>query len=235
MLHIKALEVKYDQLTALKSIDLQVAQGEIVSLIGSNGAGKTTLLKSIAGLLPVSKGSIHFKDQSLDKMPPQDRVAMGISLCPEGRQVFPKMTVRENLEMGAYLLKDRKRAAENEAMVYDLFPRLFERRRQTALTLSGGEQQMLAMGRALMNNPTLLLLDEPSLGLAPLLVDSIFQLIEKINLQGTTVLLVEQNAHMALNISHRGYVMENGDIRMEGKADDLLKDQRVKQIYLGEL
>lgn len=235
MLHIKALEVKYDQLTALKGIDLQVAQGEIVSLIGSNGAGKTTLLKSIAGLLPASKGSILFNDQSLDKMPPHDRVAMGISLCPEGRQVFPKMTVRENLEMGAYLLKDKKQAAENEAMVYELFPRLFERRRQTALTLSGGEQQMLAMGRALMNNPTLLLLDEPSLGLAPLLVDSIFQLIEKINLLGTTVLLVEQNAHMALTIAHRGYVMENGAIRMEGQAAELLQDPRVKQIYLGEL
>lgn len=235
MLHIKALEVKYDQLTALKGIDLQVAQGEIVSLIGSNGAGKTTLLKSIAGLLPASKGSILFNDQPLDKIPPQERVAMGISLCPEGRQVFPKMTVRENLEMGAYLLKDKKLAADNEEMVYELFPRLFERRRQTALTLSGGEQQMLAMGRALMINPTLLLLDEPSLGLAPLLVDSIFQLIEKINLQGTTVLLVEQNAHMALTIAHRGYVMENGTIRMEGQAAELLKDPRVKQIYLGEL
>lgn len=234
MLHIKALEVKYDQLTALKGIDLQVAQGEIVSLIGSNGAGKTTLLKSIAGLLPASKGNILFKDQSLEKVPSQDRVAMGISLCPEGRQVFPKMTVKENLEMGAYLLKDKKQAADNEEMVYELFPRLFERGHQTALTLSGGEQQMLAMGRALMNNPTLLLLDEPSLGLAPLLVDTIFQLIEKINLQGTTVLLVEQNAHMALTIAHRGYVIENGAIRMEGKADELLKDPRVKQIYLGE-
>lgn len=235
MLHINALEVKYHQMTALKGVDIHVDQGEIVSLIGSNGAGKTTLLKSIAGLLPVTRGNILFRDQSIEKMPPQDRVKRGISLCPEGRQVFPKMTVKENLEMGAYLLKDKKQAAENEAMVFELFPRLFERRRQTALTLSGGEQQMLAIGRALMNNPSLLLLDEPSLGLAPLLVESIFQLIQKINHKGTTVFLVEQNAHMALSISHRGYVIENGTIRMEGQAESLMEDPRVQQIYLGEI
>lgn len=235
MLHINKLEVKYQQLTALKGVDIHVDQGEIVSLIGNNGAGKTTLLKSIAGLLPVTRGNILFRDQPIEKIPPQDRVKRGISLCPEGRQVFPKMTVKENLEMGAYLLKDKKQAAENEAMVFELFPRLFERRQQTALTLSGGEQQMLAMGRALMNNPSLLLLDEPSLGLAPLLVESIFKLIQKINHKGTTVLLVEQNAHMALSIAHRGYVIENGTIRMEGQAESLMEDPRVQQIYLGEI
>jgi branched-chain amino acid transport system ATP-binding protein len=212
---------------------MEIEKGEIVSLIGSNGAGKSTTLAAIAGLVPSQSGTIHFKDQNITNMAPYNVVKLGISLSPEGREVFPALTVQENLRLGAYTKNNKAQIEESFERVYDLFPRLKERFKQTAGTLSGGEQQMLAIGRALMSEPELLLLDEPSLGLAPNLVVLIFELIQSINKQGTTILLIEQNANMALSVSHRAYVLETGNIIMSGNAKDLAKDPRVKKAYLG--
>ena len=233
MLQIEGLNTYYGYIHALKGIDMTVTEGEIVSLIGSNGAGKTTTLGSIAGLVPSSSGKIVFEGKDITNNPPHQLVHLGISLSPEGREVFPALTVEENLRLGAYTKKNKAEIAESFARVYDLFPRLKERIVQQAGTLSGGEQQMLAIGRALMSQPKLLLLDEPSLGLAPNLVQMIFTLITDINKQGTTILLIEQNANMALSVSHRAYVLETGNITLAGDAKELANDPRVKEAYLG--
>lgn len=233
MLRISNLNTFYGHIHALKGINMEIAKGEIVSLIGSNGAGKSTTLCSIAGLVRSQSGTISFKDQDITNLAPFKVVKLGISLSPEGREVFPALTVQENLTLGAYIKNNKTRIDESFARVYDLFPRLKERIKQTAGTLSGGEQQMLAIGRALMSEPELLLLDEPSLGLAPNLVLMIFELIQSINKQGTTILLIEQNANMALSVSHRAYVLETGNITMSGNASDLASDPRVKKAYLG--
>lgn len=233
MLKICGLNTFYGHIHALKGINMEIEKGEIVSLIGSNGAGKSTTLGSIAGLVRSESGSVSFMDQDITNMTPHNIVKLGISLSPEGREVFPALTVQENLVLGAYSKKDKTRIVQSFERVYDLFPRLRERIKQTAGTLSGGEQQMLAIGRALMSEPQLLMLDEPSLGLAPNLVLMIFELIESINKQGTTILLIEQNANMALSISHRAYVLETGNISMTGNAKDLANDPRVKKAYLG--
>ncbi len=236
MLSIKDLNTYYGNIHALKGINMEIGQGEIVSLIGSNGAGKTTTLGSIAGLIPARSGSVIFKGQDITNVPAHNLVKLGISLSPEGREVFPALSVQENLRLGAYIKTDKAKIKESFERVYDLFPRLRERINQSAGTLSGGEQQMLAIGRALMCEPELLLLDEPSLGLAPNLVLMIFELIESINKKhGTTILLIEQNANMALSISHRAYVLETGRISMFGKACDLANDPRVKKAYLGQM
>lgn len=224
----------YGAIEALKGIDLRVEKGEIVTLIGANGAGKTTTLRTITGLVPARSGQILFEGKPLNEMPTYKIAGLGISMVPEGRAVFANLTVLENLEMGAYLRKNKKEIRGNLERVHALFPRLKEREKQLAGTLSGGEQQMLAMGRALMSLPRLLLLDEPSLGLAPLVVHSIFEAIDQINKEGTTILLVEQNANAALKHSTRGYVLETGSIVMEGPSAKLAADQRVKEAYLGE-
>jgi branched-chain amino acid transport system ATP-binding protein len=233
MLEIKGLNTFYGHIHALKGINMEIKEGEIVSLIGSNGAGKSTTLGSIAGLVPSQSGTIHFKSQNITNMAPYKVVKLGVSLSPEGREVFPALTVQQNLILGAYAKNNKAKIDESFTRVYDLFPRLKERIKQTAGTLSGGEQQMLAIGRALMSEPELLLLDEPSLGLAPNLVIMIFELIQSINKQGTTILLIEQNANMALSVSHRAYVLENGNITMSGISSDLACDSRVKKAYLG--
>lgn len=233
MLKIRELNTFYGHIHALKGISMDIREGEIVSLIGSNGAGKSTTLGSIVGLVQPQSGKIEFKGQDITNMPPHNIVKLGVSLSPEGREVFPALTVQENLRLGAYISNNKAKIEEAFTRVYDLFPRLKERIRQTAGTLSGGEQQMLAIGRALMNEPKLLLLDEPSLGLAPNLVLMIFELIQSINRQGTTILLIEQNANMALSVSHRAYVLETGKITMSGKASELANDPRVKKAYLG--
>ena len=233
MLQIKGLSTYYGYIHALKGIDIEVDKGEIVSLIGSNGAGKTTTLSSIAGLVPSSEGTITFEGKNITNAPPHKMVQMGISLSPEGREVFPALTVEENLRLGAYTKKNKAEIKTSFERVYELFPRLQERTAQFAGTLSGGEQQMLAIGRALMSQPKLLLLDEPSLGLAPTLVALIFRLIKDINKQGTTILLIEQNANMALSISNRAYVLETGSIAIHGDAKQLAGDPRVKEAYLG--
>ncbi|MFM8752541.1 MAG: ABC transporter ATP-binding protein [Actinomycetota bacterium] len=233
-LEIKDLHVHYGKIEAIKGISVTVNQGEIVTLIGANGAGKTTTLKTISGLRPVSSGSIVFDGQDISKLPAHDRVRLGISQAPEGRGIFPGMTVLENLEMGKYHLKMRSaEIAEDLEKVYTLFPRLKERIGQAGGTLSGGEQQMLAIGRALMARPKVLLLDEPSMGLAPQMIANIFRIITEINKQGVTILLVEQNAQQALNRAHRAYVLETGSITKEAKAKDLLNDPHVKAAYLG--
>ena len=234
MLKIKNLTVHYDKIKALKGISLDIAQKEIVCLIGANGAGKTTVLRAISGLIKPSAGTIHFQDQDITHYDPKDIVLSGISHCPEGRQVFPQMTVLENLEMGAYTRRDKNNLAGDYQQVFDYFPILAERQKQLAGTLSGGEQQMLAIGRALMSRPQLLLLDEPSLGLAPLFVEKIFEIIKAINKQGTTILLIEQNAYQALSIAHRGYVLETGNIVLSGNAAELLGNEHIKKAYLGE-
>ncbi len=233
MLKVSGLNTYYGHIHALKGIDLEIKKGEIVSLIGSNGAGKSTTLGSIAGLVRSQSGTVTFLDNDITNMPPHNIVKLGISLSPEGREVFPALTVHENLKLGAYIKNDKRSIADSYERVYELFPRLKERIKQTAGTLSGGEQQMLAIGRALMSEPQLLMLDEPSLGLAPNLVLLVFELIESINKQGTTILLIEQNASMALSISHRAYVLETGKITMEGLAKDLADDPRVRKAYLG--
>jgi branched-chain amino acid transport system ATP-binding protein len=233
MLKISDLNTFYGHIHALKGINMEIKEGEIVSLIGSNGAGKSTTLNSIAGLVHPKSGTIHFRDQDITSMPSHKVVKLGISLSPEGREVFPALTVQENLRLGAYTNNNKVKIDESFARVYDLFPRLKERIKQTAGTLSGGEQQMLAIGRALMSEPKLLLLDEPSLGLAPNLVLMIFELIQSINKQGTTILLIEQNANMALSISHTAYVLETGNITMSGNAADLANDPRIIKAYLG--
>jgi len=224
--------VEYGSIRALKGIDFLVREGEIVSLIGANGAGKTTTVKTISGLLPVTSGSIQLLGKSIAGANPREIVAAGVSHCPEGRQIFPRMTVLENLELGAYTRRKQTLSSDYDR-IYSYFPVLQERRSQLAGTLSGGEQQMLAMGRALMSRPRLLLLDEPSLGLAPLLVARIFQIIQTINQQGVTVLLIEQNAFQALQIAHRGYVLETGRIVLEDTAANLMNNEHVKRSYLG--
>jgi len=233
MLKLDNLHVSYGPIHALKGISMEVKEGEIVTLIGSNGAGKSTALSAITGLVKAQSGSVTFKDKNITNMAPYKIVEQGISLSPEGREVFPALTVQENLRLGAYIRKDKGGIQASYDRVYELFPRLKERVNQTAGTLSGGEQQMLAIGRALMSEPKLLLLDEPSMGLAPNLVLMIFDLIESINKQGTTILLIEQNANMALSVANRAYVLENGNIAIEGDAHMLANDPRVKNAYLG--
>jgi branched-chain amino acid transport system ATP-binding protein len=232
LLELKDVHTYYGNIEALKGISLTVEEGEIVTLIGSNGAGKSTTLRSISGLTPPRSGSISFNGNQIGETPPQDIVAMGISQSPEGRKCFARMSVRDNLEMGAYLRRDAK-LQEDFARVYELFPRLEERQKQHAGTMSGGEQQMLAIGRALMANPKLLLLDEPSMGIAPILVERIYDTIVEINKQGTTILLVEQNANFALAISSRGYVLETGKVALTDKASELQGNPEVQKAYLG--
>lgn len=235
MLVVKNINTHYGNIHALKGVNLEVKQGEIVTLIGSNGAGKSTTLGTITGLLKATSGEVWFKEENITKIAPSQIVKKGISLSPEGREVFPALSVEENLKLGAFTRKDKKIINESYDRVYELFPRLFERKKQLAGTLSGGEQQMLAIGRALMSEPQLLLLDEPSLGLAPNLVLLIFDLIVSINKQGTTVLLVEQNANMALSIAHRGYVLETGKVTMSDDAKVLCSNEMVKKAYLGNI
>uniref|UniRef100_A0A7C3WLI9 ABC transporter ATP-binding protein n=1 Tax=Dictyoglomus turgidum TaxID=513050 RepID=A0A7C3WLI9_9BACT len=233
MLSIKDLHVYYGGIKALQGINLDVKEGEVVALIGANGAGKTTTLRSIFRLTPIVKGDIYFYEINLTKLPSYKIASLGIAHVPEGRRVFPNMTVKENLEMGAYLVKDKKVIEKNLEFVYNLFPRLKERQKQLAGTLSGGEQQMLAIGRALMSNARLLLLDEPSMGLAPLLVQEIFSVLKKINEEKITLLLVEQNANMAFSIAHRVYVMETGKIVLSGPTEEIANNEAVKKAYLG--
>ena len=233
MLEIKDLNVFYGAIHALKGISLTVADGELVSLIGANGAGKTTTLHAISGLLPAASGSIMLDGTDLQKVPASTIIRLGMSHVPEGRHVFARMTVEENLRMGAYIIRDQWKVADSLDRVYAHFPRLQERRRQMAGTLSGGEQQMLATGRALMTNPKIVLMDEPSMGLSPLLVKEIFDIIQGLHKSGITILLVEQNAKMALAVSDRAYVLETGTISMEGPASSLAADDRVRKAYLG--
>nr|WP_307401574.1 ABC transporter ATP-binding protein [Desulfofundulus luciae] len=234
MLEVKEVSVAYGVIEALKGISFSVKEGEIVALIGANGAGKTTTLRTISGLLRVQKGQITYKGRDITKLPPYKIVELGLTQVPEGRRVFSRMTVLENLEMGAYVVRSRSELKAGLERVFERFPRLAERKNQLAGTLSGGEQQMLAMGRALMSRPELLLLDEPSMGLAPLLVREVFSIIQEINKAGTTILLVEQNAHMALSIAHRAYVLQTGEITLEGPAAELMQKPEVKRAYLGE-
>jgi branched-chain amino acid transport system ATP-binding protein len=233
MLKVDNLEVAYGNIKAIKGISLEVNQGEIVTLIGSNGAGKSTTLRAISGILKPRAGSITFNGERIEGVEGHEIVAKGICQSPEGRRIFPRMSVDENLDLGAFLRNDKAAIAADRERVLDLFPRLRERIDQKAGTMSGGEQQMLAVGRALMGSPKLLLLDEPSMGLAPVLVDMIFETIEKINKQGTTILLVEQNALAALNVADRAYVLESGSIKMSGKAKDLISNDEVTKAYLG--
>jgi branched-chain amino acid transport system ATP-binding protein len=234
LLELKALKVAYGGIQAVKGIDLQVAQGELVCLIGANGAGKTTTLKGITGLQPVKSGKIHYAGADITGKPAFQLVRRGLSMVPEGRGVFGALTIEENLAMGAYTRNDRQVVKADVERVFALFPRLKERRRQTAGTLSGGEQQMLAMGRAMMSRPKLLLLDEPSMGLAPLMVQKVFETVIAISKEGVTILLIEQNARLALEVSSRGYVMESGEITLHGEAKQLLSDPKVREAYLGE-
>jgi len=233
MLKVSDINVYYGAIHALKGISIEVPQGEIVTLIGANGAGKSSILRTISGLIPARTGSVAFEGKNISGVPAQQIVRMGISQVPEGRRIFANMSVLENLELGAFLEKDNSQVKERMQMVFDRFPRLLERKNQNAGTLSGGEQQMLAMGRALMSKPKLLLLDEPSMGLAPILVQEIFRIIQEINKTGTTVLVVEQNAHMALSIAHRAYVLETGKIVLAGSAADVAASDDVRKAYLG--
>ena len=234
MLEVKDLHVYYGMIHAIKGISFEVNEGEIVALIGANGAGKTTTLHTVSALLSPKKGSILFEGQDITRTPAHKIVSMGIAQVPEGRRVFSEMTVLQNLKMGAYSRADKSEIESTLEMVYRRFPRLKERRNQPAGTLSGGEQQMLAMGRALMSHPKILLLDEPSMGLSPILVNKIFDIIDSVNKAGTTVLLVEQNAKKALNIANRAYVLETGKIVKEGPAHDLMNDDSIRKAYLGE-
>ena len=233
LLEVEALDVYYGAVHALKGLSLHAETGEVVTLIGANGAGKTTLLRTISGLVRARAGRVRYDGRDITRLPPHEIVGLGISQTPEGRMVFANLTVADNLELGAYRRRDRAGIQADRERVFALFPRLKERRRQNAGTLSGGEQQMLAIGRSLMSRPRLLLLDEPSLGLAPLLVREIFKTIQEINRAGVTVLLVEQNAHMALSVAGRGYVLETGRVRLEDRADRLLQNDEVKRAYLG--
>jgi len=234
MLKIKGLNVYYGVIHALKNINIEVNEGEIVTLIGANGAGKTSTLRAISGLIPIKSGEITFQGNHIEKLPGYKISGLGISHVPEGRRIFANMSVMENLELGAYLRKDKNNLQRDYDMVFDKFPRLKERIKQQAGTLSGGEQQMLAMGRALMIKPKILLMDEPSMGLAPIIVRDIFSIIQEINKSGTTVLLVEQNAHMALSIANKAYVIETGNIVLEGKSEELLNNDAIRSAYLGE-
>lgn len=233
MLHVEGLDVYYGNIHALKNISFDVKEKEIVTLIGANGAGKTTILHTVSGLIKPQNGSITLRDQKIDGVSADKILVQKMAHVPEGRRVFAQMTVRENLELGAYTIKDKKQVSKDIKEMYKRFPRLKERRKQLAGTMSGGEQQMLAIARALMSRPEILLLDEPSMGLAPMLVQEIFDIIVEINKNGTTVLLVEQNATMALQIAHRAYVLETGKIINSGKASDLLDNDDVKRAYLG--
>ena len=234
MLEIKDLEVCYGVIRAIKGISFEVNQGEVIALIGANGAGKTTILHTITGLVPAKSGSILFEGKELTKTPAHKIVSMGMAHVPEGRRIFQQLSVLENLKLGAYTRKDKNEIAQSLKMVYERFPRLEERNNQVAGTLSGGEQQMLAMGRALMSKPRIILMDEPSMGLSPLLVTEIFDIIKVISESGTTVLLVEQNAKKALSIADRAYVLETGNITLSGKASDLMNNESVQKAYLGE-
>jgi branched-chain amino acid transport system ATP-binding protein len=233
LLEVDGIHTFYGSIEALKGITLEVNEGEVVTLIGSNGAGKSTTLRSISGLTPPREGSIKFDGQEIGETPPQDIVRLGISQAPEGRKIFPRMGVNENLQLGAYLRRDSEGIQKDIERVYELFPRLKERERQKAGTMSGGEQQMLAIGRALMASPRLLLLDEPSMGLAPILVERIYETIAEINKQGTTILLVEQNANYALEVSKRGYVLETGTVALTDESAKLRENPEVQQAYLG--
>lgn len=233
MLKVKDLNVYYGKIHAIKGITFEVNDGEIVTLIGANGAGKTTTLQTVSGLLRAEKGIISFQGEDISKVKPYQIPDLGIAHVPEGRQVFAEMTVYENLVMGAFIRKDKREIAQDMEMVFNYFPRLKERSKQISGTLSGGEQQMLAIGRALMTRPKLLLLDEPSMGLAPILVDEIFSMIQTINSAGTTILLVEQNANKALRIANRGYVLETGKIKLHGTSEELLTNDEVRTAYLG--
>ncbi|MBQ9765381.1 MAG: ABC transporter ATP-binding protein [Lachnospiraceae bacterium] len=234
MLEVNGLQVYYGVIQALKGVSFEVNQGEVIALIGANGAGKTTTLHTLTGLLPAKQGSIIFEGKDITKMPAHKIVEMGIAHVPEGRRVFAQLSVYENLIMGAYTRKDKKEIEENLNKVYQRFPRLKERKNQRAGTLSGGEQQMLAMGRALMSNPKMIVMDEPSMGLSPIFVNEIFDIIEKVSASGTTVLLVEQNAKKALSIADRAYVLETGNIVLSGDAKELMNDDSIKKAYLGE-
>lgn len=234
MLEIKDLKVNYGMIQAIKGVSFHVEQGEVIALIGANGAGKTTILHTITGLLSPKEGSVMFEGTDITKIPPHKIVSMGMAHVPEGRRVFAHLTVLQNLKMGAYTRKDKAEMQETLEMVYQRFPRLKERENQVAGTLSGGEQQMLAMGRALMSHPKIILMDEPSMGLSPIYVNEIFEIIQEVSKTGTTVLLVEQNAKKALSIADRAYVLETGNIALEGKASDLLNNDDIKKAYLGE-
>ena len=234
LLEIKDLEVSYGIIKAIKGISFDVNEGEVIALIGANGAGKTTILHTITGLITADRGTVQFEGKEITKVPAHKIVGMGMAHVPEGRRVFAELSVYDNLMMGAYTRKDKKEIAETLAMVYKRFPRLEERKKQMAGTLSGGEQQMLAMGRALMSKPKIILMDEPSMGLSPIFVNEIFDIIKAVSASGTTVLLVEQNAKKALSIADRAYVLETGKIILEGDAKVLMNDERVKKAYLGE-
>lgn len=234
MLQVKDLSISYGAIQAVRHVDFEVKKGEIVTLIGANGAGKSTILKTISGIVKPQSGSIEYQDESLVGKKAPQIVAAGISQVPEGRHVFPAMTVMENLQLGSYLQKDRSQIEARLQEIYQMFPILKERQHQDAATLSGGEQQMLVMARAMMANPDLLLLDEPSMGLAPIYIQKVFDIIQKINAQGTTILLIEQNAHQALSIADRGYVIASGEIQLTGSGEKLLNDPQVKRAYLGE-
>lgn len=234
MLEIKEIEVFYGIIQAIKGVSFEVNEGEVVALIGSNGAGKTTILHTITGLLESQRGSVIFNGKDITKVPAHKIVSMGMAHVPEGRRVFANLSVLQNLKMGAYTRKDKDEIEESLQNVYNRFPRLEERQNQIAGTLSGGEQQMLAMGRALMSHPNIILMDEPSMGLSPIFVNEIFDIIREVSAGGTTVLLVEQNAKKALSIADRAYVLETGKIVLDGKADDLLNNDSIKKAYLGE-
>ncbi len=233
ILKLDNLTVSYGSIKALKGINIQVREGEIVALLGANGAGKTTTLKSLSGIVPIENGSIDFCGKNITNLAPEKITSLGIVQSPEGRQIFPDITVEENLRVGAFTVKSKKEIAKNFERVYKYFPILLERKKQLAGTLSGGEQQMLAIARALMASPKVLLLDEPSLGLAPLIVKAIFEIVKEINSEGTTVLIIEQNALQTLKIADYGYVLEVGEVSMEGKAKELIKDKRLLEAYLG--
>lgn len=233
ILKVEEIHTYYGNIHALKGISMDANPGEVVALIGPNGAGKTTLLKSILGMVPPRQGSVLFDGRPIERLSTEEIVRSGISYVPEGRRIFPLLTLKENLEMGAYLRSDRDEIAKDIQKIFQLFPQLASRQNQLGGSLSGGEQQMLALGRGLMGRPKLLLMDEPSLGLAPVLVDQIFEMIKRLNDQGVTILLVEQNAQMALSIAHRGAVLETGKIALMGLASDLIEDEQVKRTYLG--
>lgn len=234
LLELRDIDVAYGGIRAVRRLSLHVAPGELVALIGANGAGKSTTLRAICGLVPLAGGSIHYKGRNLAGQPVHGMVRQGLVMVPEGRGIFPQLTIEENLHMGAYSRRDKAAVAQEMEQVYQRFPRLAERRRQTAGTLSGGEQQLLAMNRAILSRPQLLLLDEPTMGLAPIMVDKIFETIQDIARQGVTILLIEQNARLALETSQRGYVLESGELTLQGPARDLLHDPKVRAAYLGE-
>ncbi len=232
MLKITDLTTHYDMIRILDKVSLEVGDGEIVTLVGPNGAGKTTMLKAISGLIPATSGSITYNGKELLGTSAEKIAALGIAHVPEGRHVFPGLTIEENLQMGAFLIKDKKQIAETKQIVFDMLPKLYERRTQLAGSMSGGEQQMLALGRAMMAQPSLMLLDEPSMGLAPVIVDQVFKIIEMINKRGTSILLIEQNANIAFEYANRAYVIETGSIRLSGPAKELAKDDNVRKVYL---